>query len=167
MHMAFYVSLPAVAVLCAFVTTDMDPLAPILVSLMCVGLIAILWRRHGRIVFVGNTVKMYNGGLSQTLKREDVAGYVWRAPQNFMPYGDGIVFVAEDQDNGIGLRTRSPMASASYLLHPRQEVALVALIEEWDPAITYYETPTKWRSRSPLVQKRKGGVEPPSVATQR
>lgn len=153
--------LPALAVLVSYGPNNFDPVVPITAAIGGATATAFLWRRHGRLIFDSDTLKIYNWGISSSVKRDRVDGFVWRAPQTFLPYGHGIAFVVEDRSNGIGIRMVSGIASASLHLSPPKELALMERLSEWKPAIIHYRLPEKWRSRSPLVPRDTGTVDPP------
>jgi hypothetical protein len=159
--MVAVVFLPALAVLVSYGPNGFAPVVPL--SAIGGGALAaaLLWRRHGRITFETNVIRIYNWGLSTAVERGRVDGFVWRAPQTFLPYGHGIAFVVEDRTNGIGIRMVSGIASGSLHLSRTKEAALMDRIMEWKPGMIHYRLPPKWRSISPLVPGDSGTVDPP------
>lgn len=153
--------LPALAVLVSYGPNGFQPVVPIAATGGGVMVASALWRRHGRLVLEPDTVTIYNWGMSTSLDSEHVDGFVWRAPQTFLPYGHGLVFVAEERNNGIGLRMVSGIASASLHLPRNREAELMHQIVEWKAGANHYRLPPKWRSRSPLVPPDSGTVDPP------
>lgn len=159
--MIVVVFLPTFAILVSYGPNSFEPIVPIAAATGGTIAAALLWRRHGRLTFEPDAIRIYNWGMSTSVTRERVDGFVWRAPQTFLPYGHGIAFVVEDRTNGVGIRMVSGIASGSLHLSRGREAVLMKRISEWKPEIVHYRLPPKWRSRSPLVPRDTGTVDPP------